>query len=139
MRISGWSSDVCSSDLRLDVGRQPALQSSGGAMKAGRFDRHVRIEKRTMVDDDYNDVEKWDEWKTVPAQYIPSAGKEAREAMGQQATLPASFVMQYTPMLDDVLVKGPADYRLRFPPTDDGRVFDIKSAVEIGRSEEHTS
>src|SRR3546814_12629204 len=56
-------------------------------------------------------------------------------AMGQQATLPASFVMQYTPMLDDVLVKGPADYRLRFPPTDDGRVFDIKSAVEIGRRE----
>src|SRR3546814_15015892 len=88
-----------------------------------------------MVDDDYNDVEKWDEWKTVPAQYIPSAGKEAREAMGQQATLPASFVMQYTPMLDDVLVKGPADYRLRFPPTDDGRVFDLKSAVEIGRRE----
>src|SRR3546814_3362472 len=88
-----------------------------------------------MVDDDYNDVEKWDEWKTVPAQYIPSAGKEAREAMGQQATLPASFVMQYTPMLDDVLVIGPADYRLRFPPTDDGRVFDIKSAVEIGLRE----
>src|SRR3546814_19760879 len=55
--------------------------------------------------------------------------------MGQQATLPASFVMQYTPMLDDVLVKGPADYRLRFPPTDDGRVFDIKSAIEIGRRE----
>src|SRR3546814_4901535 len=55
--------------------------------------------------------------------------------MGQQATLPAPFVMQYTPMLDDVLVKGPADYRLRFPPTDDGRVFDIQSAVEIGRRE----
>src|SRR3546814_17452557 len=45
------------------------------------------------------------------------------------------YTTLFRSMLDYVLVKGPADYRLRFPPTDDGRVFDIKSAVEIGRRE----
>ena len=60
-------------------------------MKAGKLDRLIRIEVLTLGDNGYGTAEEWAPFATVWAQYIPSAGKEAREQMGEAATLPATF------------------------------------------------
>lgn len=103
-------------------------------MKAGRLDRKVRIEANTPVDDGYNTVEGWSMLAEVACQYIPSAGKEARELLGQQATMPATFIVRYSstlkPLLDDT-----EGFRIRFPAADDGQVYDVKSAVNPDRRE----
>ncbi|RIA37479.1 head-tail adaptor [Hephaestia caeni] len=106
-----------------------------GVLQAGKLDRRVRIEKRTLVDDGYNEVETWAALTTVWTQFIPGGGKEAREAIGRAATTPATFRIRWQSALADMIDNGPADYRLRFPAKDDGRVFDIKKTNEIGRRE----
>ncbi len=97
---------------------------------AGKLDRRIRIEKSALVDDGYNEVAQWAPFATVWAQYIPSAGKEAREQMGEAATLPATFVIRWSSKTAQI---APGAYRVRFPNADDGQIYDIKSAAEVGR------
>lgn len=103
-------------------------------MRAGRFDRRVRVEVATNTDDGYNTVQGWATLADVACQYIPSAGKEARELLGQQPTMPATFIVRYSgrlkPLLDDT-----EGYRVRFPAANDGQVYDVKSAVNPDRRE----
>lgn len=94
------------------------------------YDRQLRVEKATLSDDGYNEIEVWAELATVPARYIPSAGKEAREQLGREAFLTASFRIPWSPTLSKM---APDGYQLRFPPDPAGQLWDIKSAVEIGR------
>lgn len=101
-------------------------------MRAGRLDRRVRIEAATESDDSYNTVRDWATLADVACQYIPTAGKEARELLGEQATMPATFIVRYSsrlvPMLSDT-----ENYRVRFPADDDGQIYDVKSAVNPDR------
>lgn len=99
----------------------------------GAMDRCVRVEKAQLVDDGYNEVRQFAPVTTVWAQYLPARGSEAREALGQQATVPVTWRIAWRAAFAEMIEKGPADYQLRYPPTDDGAVFDIKSAIEIGR------
>lgn len=99
---------------------------------AGKLDRRVRIETATEVDDGYNTVPGWSKLADVACQYIPTAGKEAREMQGQEATMPATFVVRYSARMKPLL-ENTADYRARFPATDSGQIFDIKSAVNVDR------
>ena len=99
---------------------------------AGKLDRRVRIEVATEVDDGYNTVRGWAKLADVACQYIPTAGKEAREMQGQEATMPATFVVRYSARMKPLL-ENTADYRARFPATDTGQIFDIKSAVNVDR------
>ena len=101
--------------------------------RAGKLDRRIRIEAATLVDNGYGTVEQWAPFATVWAQYIPSAGKEAREQMGEAATLPATFVIRWSSKTAQIT---PGKHRVRFPNADDGQVYDIKSAAEVKRREE---
>ncbi len=100
-------------------------------LDAGALDRRIRIERAGMGDDGYNETEVWTPLATVWAQYLPARGREAREALGREATMPATFRIRWRA---DAPPIGPGD-RLRFPADDDGRVFDIASVIEIGRRE----
>ena len=104
-------------------------------MAAGGMDRRIRIEGPVEVDDGYNVVERFEVISTVWASYRPSQGREAREALGQEATLPATFRLRWSRTMAVLLGPDGTRYRVRFPAGDDGRVFDIKSAVEVGRRE----
>lgn len=97
---------------------------------AGKLDRRIRIERSQPSDNGYNETEAWEELATVWAQFIPSAGKEAREQLGREASLPASFRIRWSTMVKGV---APGGYRLRYPV--DGQAWDIKSVAEIGRRE----
>lgn len=100
-------------------------------MRAGALDRRIVIERALADDDGANETEIWVALRTVWAQFIPSAGKEARAALGQDALLPASFRIRWSSEVADV---GPRD-RVRYPAGAGGRVYDIKAVVEIGRRE----
>jgi head-tail adaptor len=99
-------------------------------MRAGKFDRLILIEQASPADDGYNETEAWATLAKVPAQYIPSAGREAREQMGREAQLPATFRIPWAPNLAAITAGG---FRVRYPAEPGGQVWDIKSAVEIGR------
>lgn len=99
---------------------------------AGKLDRRIRIERAGMVDDGYNEVRGWSTLAERWAQYIPSAGREARELLGQSATMPATFIVRFSPDLVPLLTDT-ANYRVRFPAADDGEIYDIKSAVNPDR------
>jgi len=101
-------------------------------MLAGKLDRRVTIEKGGAADDGYNETEAWAPYVTVWAQFIPSAGKEAREQLGREAIMPASFRIRYS--FDAALVE-PGNYRLRYPAEPGGQLWDIKSVAEIDRRE----
>lgn len=102
------------------------------SLLAGRLDRRVRIESAAAGDDGYNETETWAPLATVWAHVIPTAGREAREQLGREAMLSSSFRIRYSPRVAAVKADG---FRLRYPATDDGQVWDIKSVVEIGRRE----
>ena len=97
---------------------------------ASRMDRRIRIEHSAPSDDGFNETEVWATFATVPAQFIPAAGREAREQLGREATLLATFRIRWSTA---VSVVAPGRYRLRYPAEDGGQVWDIKSAVELGR------
>ena len=103
-------------------------------MDAGGMDRRIRIERSAEGDDGYNTTEVWETLVEVWASYRPSAGREAREALGREATLPATFRMRWSRVTAG-LTAADRLYEIingaRFGP-----VFDIKSPpVEIGRRE----
>ncbi len=100
-------------------------------LDAGAMDRRIRIERPEMIDDGHQTRPgDWEPLATVWAHYLPARGQEAREMMGREATLPATFRVRWRASLADL---GAGD-RLRFPAPS-GAVFDIQSAVEIGRRE----
>lgn len=100
---------------------------------AGKLDRRVRIETATEIDDGYNTMPgDWAILADVACQYIPTAGKEAREMQGQTATMPATFIVRYSERMKPLLTDS-ANFRVRFPATDSGQVFDIKGAAEVER------
>ncbi len=102
------------------------------AMAAGKLDRRIRIERATAVDDGYQTRPgAWAELATVWAQFIPMSGKEAREQLGREATMPASFRIRWSSRTADV---SPAD-RVRYPAGEAGRIYEIKAVNEIGRRE----
>lgn len=97
-----------------------------------KLDRRLRIETATEADDGYNEVREWATLADVACQYVPTAGREAREMQGQEATMPATFVVRYSPRMKPLL-ENTADYRARFPATDAGQIYDIKAAVNVDR------
>ncbi|MDE0878922.1 MAG: head-tail adaptor protein [Sphingomonas bacterium] len=102
-----------------------------GILNAGAIDRRVRIERAGADDNGYNEVDVWGELATVWAQYLPARGQEAREALGREATAPATFRVRWQRLLGDL---GAGD-RLVFPIGEGARVYDIKSVTEMGRRE----
>jgi head-tail adaptor len=103
-----------------------------GLIDAGKLDRRIRIERAGRVEDDgLGTVEGWSTLQEVSAQYLPQRGSEAREQLGREGKLLASFRIRWWSGVANV---GPKD-RLRFPAADDGQVWDIQSATEIGRRE----
>jgi head-tail adaptor len=103
---------------------------------ATRMRHRILIERSAVVDDGHNETEAWAELATISAQFIPSAGREAREAqqqLGREALQPASFRVRWSTTTAQI---APGGFRLRFPATTDGQVWDIKSAVEVKRREE---
>lgn len=99
-------------------------------MRAGRLDRRVRIETAAVGDDGYNETQVWTELATVPAQVIPSAGKEARGQLGRDERLTTSFRIRWSPTVAP-LIAGSGTHRLSY----EGQLWDILSSVEIGRRE----
>lgn len=99
-------------------------------LAAGSLDRRVRIERATPSDNGLNTTEAWSELATIWARYIPARGQEAREQMGQEGRLLATFQLRWSAKVSVVVEAG---FRLRFPV--EGQVWDIKSAIEIGRRE----
>jgi head-tail adaptor len=98
-------------------------------LDARKLDRRIRIERAAPADDGYNETQEWAPLADVWAQYIPSAGQEAREALGREATLPATFVIRWSPVSATIA----AGDRLRFPAEADGQIYDIRSAVNVDR------
>lgn len=101
-------------------------------LEAGKLDRRLRVEAAGAADDGFNMVEAWRELTTVWAQFLPQRGQEAREQLGREAQLLATFRIRWSSTTGPIT---PGGHRLRFPAAPDGQVWDIKSAVEIGRRE----
>lgn len=101
-------------------------------MGAGKLDRRLRVEQSIEIDNGYNIERGWAKLADVACQYVPTAGREAREMQGQEATMPATFVVRYSARMKPML-ENTADYRVRFPATDTGQIYDIKAAVEVSR------
>ncbi len=100
---------------------------------AGPRDRRILIERAAIRDDGLQ--RRPDGWRVIAARWarvIIARGSEARTALGTDATLPATFTIAWSPDIADV---GAGD-RVRYPASEDGQVFDIKAAVEIGRRDE---
>lgn len=95
-------------------------------MRSGSLDRRIRIEQPVETDDGRQTrVTGWNEVATVWAQYVPMKGREAREALGREASMPATFRIRWSRRVADVA----PGWLLRFQD----RIYRIKSAVEIGR------
>lgn len=103
-------------------------------LAAGQLDRRVRIEVATTGDDGMNEIEVFEPLATVWARYVPARGQEAREQMGRDVMMTASFHIRWSQAVAPLL-SATGRFRLRYPGTADGQAWDIKSAVEIGRCE----
>lgn len=101
-------------------------------MRAGRLDRRLLIEAAEDKDDGYNTVRDWLPLTEVACQYIPAAGKEARELMGQQATMPATFIVRYSMLLAPIL-RDTEKHRVSLKVGDAWLVHDVKAAVNPDR------
>ncbi len=101
-------------------------------IQAGKLDRRIRIERAAQVSDGGLGTKPgFTALATVSAQYLPQRGSEAREQLGREGKLLASFRIRWS---TDVMSTGPGD-RVVYPAADDGQVWDIQSVVEIGRRE----
>lgn len=107
-------------------------------LDAGRLDRRIRIERDGLpVHDGLQNVagapsvfaERW-------ASVRPGGGRERFASAENAATAPMVFWLRWDRTLDPSAPGGvgTAD-RIRYPARDDGQLYDIKSAVEIGRRE----
>lgn len=103
-------------------------------IRLGSLDRRVRIEVETTTDDGYNEVKTWAELATVWAQVIHTAGQEARAQLGRDERLSASFRIRWSPKVAP-MIAGAGSHQLRYPAGEDGQVWNILSAIEIGRRE----
>lgn len=98
-------------------------------MNPGKMDRKIRIERFIRVDDSgLGTREEWIELAKPWAQYLPQRGSEAREQLGREGQLRASFRIHWTPLMATLTT---AD-RLRYP-INDGEVWNIQAVTEIGR------
>jgi len=105
-------------------------------LAAGSLDRRIRIERDgpTTHDGYQNAPGEPVVLATVWASARPGGGRERYANAENAATAPMVFTIRWTRALDPNAPEGisPAD-RVRYPATDAGRLYDIKSAVELGR------
>lgn len=94
-------------------------------MKAGRLDRHLMIQRRTIAYDEYNSpIEVWSVLATAPAQVIQQSGREFLAADQIQAQRRVVFRMRWR---EDVTVLDRVSY--------DGLIHNIQDVKELGRRE----
>lgn len=106
---------------------------------AGELDKRIRIERdgKPVHDGYQNTPGEPYTLATVWARWRPAPGRERRAAAEDAATLPGTFRIRWTDQLDpdrggEVPGINPRD-RIRYPATDDGRLYEITSAVAMGR------
>lgn len=95
-------------------------------LAAGDLRDRVLIEKAAVGDDGLNTTEVWESHATVWTRFIPARGQEAREQLGREATLLATFTVRASSLTRPIVESG---WRLRFPAVDGGQVWDIVSVV----------
>ncbi|TWI38231.1 phage head closure protein [Paracoccus sulfuroxidans] len=89
---------------------------------AGDLDRRVTLERRTLVDDGYQEVETWAPVAVLWSSYTAVSDGERWAAGSVQADITARFKIRFRA---DVTTKD----RVRY----EGKVFNIVAVKEIGR------
>ncbi len=111
------------------------------SIRSGKLDRRIRIERDgAPVHDGYRQTPgapvvlaaRW-------AEYLPGSGSEPFEDAAKQAEVDAVFRIRWDAALDPNRTGEPPGInprdRVRFPATEDGHLYGIVRAVEIGRRE----
>src|SRR3546814_961730 len=124
MRISDWSSDVCSSDLEGDAGEQPKLDVAQGEIDLDRRQQHrqrhaVDMAQHMREEEHRHDVSAI----SAPRRSPRHDGFSLRQRGFSICRFPRLRVRRHRPTRADV----PVPSRSRFRPS------------PIPRSEEHTS
>jgi head-tail adaptor len=105
---------------------------------AGALDRRIRIERDgPSTHDGYQNVPGAPApLATVSASVKPGGGRERYANAENAATAPMIFTIRWSRALDPTAPGGisPDDY-IRYPASDAGQLYDIKSAVEMGLRE----
>lgn len=107
-------------------------------LDGGSLDRRIRIERDgASIHDGFQNVPGAPiALATVWASAKPGGGRERYVSAENAASAPMVFMIRWTAALDPNAVGGiTTDDRIRFPASDEGLLFDIKSAVEFGRRE----
>lgn len=98
-------------------------------MKAGQRNRQVVFEKGTATGDDYGgETIVWDGHATVLAEVLFGTGQERREAAQEAGSQAATFLVAWSPVLADVVIKD----RISFNGSD----WDITNVTLVGLNRE---